>query len=110
MRFLPKPGEGPTKEQQLNGMFKYRFIAETEDREGSPSSLVQAVLACEGYDPGYWGTSRMVLECALCQVLDLKKLEEESLAEGGVLTPATAFGMVAIERLRAAGIPIDIVE
>lgn len=110
MRYLPKPGEGPTKEQQLNGMFQYRFVAETEEKEGSPSSIVQAVLRCEGHDPGYWGTSLMVLECALCQVLEKERLKEESLADGGVLTPAAAFGMVAIDRLIKAGFSIKIVE
>ncbi len=34
-------------------------------------------------------------------------LQREQLAEGGVLTPASAFGAVLVERLRAAGMRFD---
>ncbi|GMH34093.1 hypothetical protein BSKO_01927 [Bryopsis sp. KO-2023] len=109
MKFLPSPGEGPTKEQQLNGSFKFRYVAETEEPEGGKPEKVVATMGVTGFDPGYWGTARMVLECALCQVFDSEKLKEQGVMEGGVLTPATAFGMVAVERLRAAGFKFDIV-
>lgn len=109
-RFLPKPGEGPSREVLLNGSFKFRFIAETEEDDGASPTIVQAVVSAEGCDPSYWGTARIVLECALCQILDQAKLKETQSLVGGVLTPATAFGMVAVERLRNAGFHIDIVQ
>lgn len=64
-------------------------------------------------DPGYWSTSRMILEAGLCMVLDANKLSALAAAgqtqgslgvrAGGVLTPASALGMVMVDRLRAAG-------
>lgn len=48
-------------------------------------------------DPGYGDTCRMVAESALCIVKSLKDLPGK---EGGVLTPATAFGHVLLDRLR----------
>lgn len=61
-------------------------------------------------DPGYWGTSRMVLEAGLCLVEDSEKLKEAGYAAGGVLTPATAMGTVLIKRLQAAGIKFEVTE
>ncbi|MEW5314423.1 MAG: hypothetical protein WDW38_005924 [Sanguina aurantia] len=61
-------------------------------------------------DPGYWGTSRMVLEAGLCLVEDAEKLKEAGYAAGGVLTPATAMGTVLITRLQAAGIRFEVTE
>ncbi|GMH34094.1 hypothetical protein BSKO_01928 [Bryopsis sp. KO-2023] len=106
---LPSPGEGPNREDLFNGFFKYRFVAETEELEGGKPEKVVASLTADGFDPGYWGTSRIVLECALCQVFESAKLKEQGAMEGGVLTPAAAFGMVAVERLRNAGFKFDIV-
>lgn len=54
-------------------------------------------------DPGYWSTSRMLLEAGLCLVLEAPRLAAEGLRQGGVLTPASACGNVLLERLRAAG-------
>ena len=49
--------------------------------------------------PGYGETAKMLSESALCLALDEAKLPQVS----GVLTPATALGMVLVDRLRAAG-------
>lgn len=108
-KIFPLPGQGPSKEVQLSGKFNYRFVAETKPSEGK-SKLVQGLVSAKGYDPGYWGTSRMILECALCQVFDSDKLKEANTLEGGILTPASAFGQVAIDRLENAGIHFKIVD
>jgi short subunit dehydrogenase-like uncharacterized protein len=42
----------------------------------------------------------MVSEAALCLATQRKQLERQ----GGVLTPATAFGLLLVPRLEAAGI------
>lgn len=59
-------------------------------------------------DPGYQETSKMLIESALCLVMDLDKLPHggtgagEGNKQGGVLTPAAAFGEVLMERLEKA--------
>jgi short subunit dehydrogenase-like uncharacterized protein len=61
-------------------------------------------------DPGYWGTSRMVLEAGLCLALQQDEMLAAGLPAGGDLTPAVAMGMVLVERLRAAGLVLRITE
>jgi short subunit dehydrogenase-like uncharacterized protein len=52
----------------------------------------------------------MILEAGLCLVLQEQQLKEAGCAAGGVLTPATAMGMVLVERLRAAGLTFEVTE
>ncbi len=57
-------------------------------------------------DPGYWSTSRLILETGLCLALGPKEGEEEREWQrqgGGVMTPAAACGVALIDRLRKAG-------
>ncbi|MDX5451247.1 MAG: enoyl-ACP reductase, partial [Rhodococcus sp. (in: high G+C Gram-positive bacteria)] len=61
----------------------------------------RARVAAQG-DPGYKATAVMLGESALSLVLGGDRLH----AGGGVLTPATAFGDVLTDRLRAAGFEI----
>lgn len=89
---LPKPGEGPSKEQRERGSFRYNFFADSDDG----AAKVEATVSGKG-DPGYAATARMLGEAAMC-------LAKDSLpARGGILTPATAMGFSLIERLRRAG-------
>ncbi len=95
-RFLPKPGEGPTKAERDGGFFRIALYAKT-----SGGRRLRAQV--EGTsDPGYGETAKMLSESALA-------LAEGSLAsdEGGVLTPAVALGQALIARLRAAGMTFD---
>ena len=58
-------------------------------------------------DPGYMETAKMIAESALCLALQRSELPpvgaNKSVEAGGVLTPASALGMVLVRRLRAAG-------
>lgn len=57
----------------------------------------------------------MLLECAMCLVYpeSFKENGEEDSwkpLEGGVLTPASAFGSQLVERLRNKGITFEIID
>ena len=91
-KLLPKPGEGPSKEARDAGYFKVRLVAETEEGKKLHGRV-------EGTsDPGYGETAKMLGESALCLAKDGARLPPIA----GVLTPASAMGMVLVERLRAA--------
>ena len=97
MARLPQPGEGPSESARKNGRLRIRFLGEGEDgRRGS------VVVAGQG-DPGYQLTSVMMGEAALCLAEDQAALPSRA----GVLTPATAMGMVLVERLRKAGMRFE---
>lgn len=110
MRYLPKPGEGPSRETMFNGYWKHGAIGLTEEPAGKEPQMVVAKCSDPKRDGGYWGTARMLLESGLCLALDSQKLKEAGYLQGGVLTPATAMGLVLADRLRAAGITFDIVQ
>jgi short subunit dehydrogenase-like uncharacterized protein len=95
-RVLPKPGEGPSEKTQANGFFKVEITA-----RGESGRIHRAKVAAQG-DPGYAATAVLFGEAALCLALD------ELPSGGGVLTPATAMGMVLVERLRAAGVTLEV--
>lgn len=85
----PKPGEGPSKAEREAGFYDLLFIGEWADGR-------RIDLAVTGdRDPGYGSTSKMMAECALAL------LEEAAGREGGVLTPAAAFGPPLAARLEA---------
>lgn len=92
-KVLPKPGEGPSEEARRGARFRLDFRAELPN-----GKVVTAEVSAQG-DPGYDETAKMVSECALCLALD----GEVPGLKGGVLTPASAFGMRLAERLRIAG-------
>ena len=84
--WLPKAGEGPNKEKREKGYFNIFIHGENA-----------SVKVVGKQDPGYGETAKMLGEAALCLVQD----QETIPALAGVLTPASAMGMVLIERLRA---------
>ncbi len=98
-RFLPRPGEGPSRDERERGRFRFELIAESE---GTPPLTLVGVVAGEG-DPGYAATSRMLSESALSLALD-------GVHARGVLTPAVAMGSALIERLRRAGMTFEVAE
>ena len=91
--FLPKPGEGPDEATRAKSMFKLDFYGEASDGSTCKCSV-------SGGDPGYDETAKMVSEAALLLVARKTELNRN----GGVLTPAAAFGDLLIHELHNAGI------
>jgi short subunit dehydrogenase-like uncharacterized protein len=57
-------------------------------------------------DPGYGATARMLGESAMCLVRE----ETDSPLAGGILTPASGIGEPLAERLRQAGLTVEVDE
>jgi short subunit dehydrogenase-like uncharacterized protein len=92
-RLLPAPGSGPSAAVREQGWFRSVVDATTED-----GRRYRATAAGQG-DPGYAATAVMLGQSALALALDGDRLPDRA----GSLTPATALGVVLVERLRAAG-------
>ena len=92
-----KPGEGPTKEERENGFYEVLFVG--SNAEGSTVSV-----SVKGdRDPGYGSTSKMIVESAVCLLLN------PDTKNRGILTPAPAMGSLLIDRLQAnAGLTFQI--
>lgn len=88
---LPKPGQGPSKEQRETGCYDVLFVGELAD-----GRMLRASVKGEE-DPGYASTSKMIAESAMCLVRDVGRDE----APGGVWTPGAAMGDKLIARLAA---------
>lgn len=96
---LPKPGEGPTPEQQRSGRFDLRFFGKTNEGQ----SL--RVKVTGDRDPGYGSTGKMLGQAAISLALDHVKDGEKVGRSGGFWTPATMFDDRFIQRLtRHAGL------
>jgi len=99
-KWMPKPGDGPTKEQRDRGGFRVRIVG-----RGAPDSVGRAAVVVEGRsDPGYGETAIMLGESALCLAFD------ELPARAGVLTTASAMGAPLLTRLRRAGMGFRVEE
>jgi short subunit dehydrogenase-like uncharacterized protein len=98
---LPAPGQGPSERTMANGWMRCEVIGKTDDGK-KVSVLIQDV-----GDPGNRITTKCVCEAALSIVRAKDRLPGGS-ARGGVLTPATGLGDVLVERLRRAGMVIDV--
>jgi len=84
---VPKPGEGPSKEERESGLYDLLFVGLTPDGR-------QVRVSVKGdRDPGYGSTSKMISECALCLLRDTPELA------GGIWTPGAAMGEHLIKRL-----------
>lgn len=88
---LPKPGQGPSKEQREAGSFDVLVSGETADGR----TLRAGVKGDK--DPGYGSTSKMIGESGLCLALDLSREK----TPGGVWTPGAAMADALIVRLQA---------
>ena len=96
---LPKPGEGPSLEQQRNGHYDLRFVGRT------PQDEVLRARVTGDKDPGYGSTAKMLAQAGISLRRDIDK---NALA-GGFWTPATAFNEKLIERLQShAGMKFEI--
>jgi short subunit dehydrogenase-like uncharacterized protein len=94
-RFLPKPGEGPSKQSRERGEFWVRLV-------GLDEGFRLAARVGGLGDPGYTQTAKMLGESALCLARDVLDVQ------GGVLTPASCLGQTLVERLRAAGMTFEV--
>lgn len=90
---LPKPGEGPTPEQQLSGRFDLRFFGKTN----AGQSL--RIKVTGDRDPGYGSTGKMLGQAAISLALDHVKDGEKVGRGGGFWTSATMFDERFIQRL-----------
>lgn len=96
---LPKPGEGPSPEEQLNGSYDLRFLGK------SPQGERIEVKVTGDRDPGYGSTAKMLGQTAYSLAFDVN----ENTA-GGFWTPATLLGDKLIERLISdAGLTFDVI-
>jgi len=94
---LRKPGEGPTKEEQVAGYYKMAFWGKTKDKQ------ILQVLVTGDSDPGYGSTSKIIAESAVALAMN------ESEVGGGIWTPASALGKSLLERLpQNAGVTFDV--
>jgi short subunit dehydrogenase-like uncharacterized protein len=98
---LPQPGDGPSETTMNNGWFRCELIGKTTD-----GRKVKGVIRDQG-DPGNRATVKFLCESALSLALNFDQLPGGA-QRGGVLTPATALGDVLAERLRKAGMVIEI--
>jgi short subunit dehydrogenase-like uncharacterized protein len=93
MPLLPKPGDGPGDKTRHTGFFRLQVHAHT-----ATGARYLTRVEARG-DPGYAATAVMLGESALCLSLDRDRLPDRA----GVLTPASAMGVVLTNRLRSAG-------
>ncbi|TNE57932.1 MAG: saccharopine dehydrogenase [Alphaproteobacteria bacterium] len=84
---VPKPGEGPSKEEREAGFFDLMVHGTSADG-GTLSVTVTG-----DKDPGYGSTSKMISEAALCLVQDKTDVP------GGIYTTAPAMGAALRQRL-----------
>jgi short subunit dehydrogenase-like uncharacterized protein len=101
-RFVfPEPGEGPTRQQIESGQFTVRVLGRGIAADG-PFVVASRIHADR--DPGYGATATMLGEAAMCLVRE----ETDSPLSGGILTPASAIGDPLADRLREAGMGVDV--
>lgn len=97
---LPKPGEGPSPQEQLEGEYDLLFIGTT------PSGETIKCRVTGDRDPGYGSTAKMLAQAAACLAKDIPKKNK-----GGFWTPATLMGDKLIKRLEEnAGLTFAVVE
>jgi short subunit dehydrogenase-like uncharacterized protein len=82
-----KPGEGPSKEEQENGLYDLLYVAVAPDGR-------EVRISVKGdRDPGYGSTSKIISECAICMVRDTPDVP------AGFWTPGAAMQHKLIKRL-----------
>lgn len=97
---LPKPGEGPSPKEQLEGHFECRFTGITADGNKTRCRVTG------DRDPGYGSTAKMLGQAAACLAKDL-----DANQAGGFWTPASLMGDKLIDRLQQhAGLQFERIE
>jgi len=98
---LPKPGQGPSLQQQQQGFFDIQLFGRTD------TGQTLRVRVAGDRDPGYGSTAKMLGEAAVCLARDVSKAE----CSGGFWTPASALGARLLTRLSSnAGVTFELLE
>ena len=84
---VPKPGEGPSKEERESGYYDLLFVGIAPDGRQVRASVKG------DRDPGYGSTSKMIAECAVCLLRDAPDVP------AGIWTPGSAMQHKLIKRL-----------
>ena len=100
-RLAPKPGAGPSEASMDGGSFRALWVGHS-----ASGKRVSGRISEKG-DPGNRATTKMVCESALALALQLGDLPG-GVGHGGLLTPASGLGDVLVQRLRAAGMVLQI--
>ncbi|MFE8071750.1 saccharopine dehydrogenase NADP-binding domain-containing protein [Marinobacteraceae bacterium S3BR75-40.1] len=96
---VPKPGEGPSEEEQEQGFYDLRFVGKTHDGQTLRTKVTG------DRDPGYGSTSKMLGQAGACLALDIAKEDKP----GGFWTPSTIFGDALLQRLQSnAGLTFEV--
>ncbi|HEY2249078.1 MAG TPA: saccharopine dehydrogenase NADP-binding domain-containing protein [Bradyrhizobium sp.] len=84
---VPRPGEGPSREEREAGHYDLLFVAIAPDGRQVRASVKG------DRDPGYGSTCKMISECAICLLRDTPDVK------AGFWTPGAAMGDRLIKRL-----------
>jgi short subunit dehydrogenase-like uncharacterized protein len=100
-RFLPAPGQGPSRRQRESGFYELFFHgSHPQDHDKDLRARVTGDM-----DPGYGSTSKMLGEAAVCLAMDKPGVG------GGFWTPASALGDKLLTRLTdRAGLTFELVQ
>ncbi|MCU0550027.1 MAG: saccharopine dehydrogenase NADP-binding domain-containing protein [Leptolyngbya sp. Prado105] len=98
---LPQPGSGPSEQTMNEGWFSCELIGTAGDRH-----KVRGLIRDQG-DPGNRATVKFLCEAALSLALHTVELPGGQ-TRGGILTPATGLGDVLVQRLRHAGMTVEV--
>jgi short subunit dehydrogenase-like uncharacterized protein len=98
-KFLPQPGEGPSRQAREAGHYELFF----HGRHPEDASKNMRARVTGDMDPGYGSTSKMLAEAAVCLAKDARS------TGGGIWTPASAMAETLLDRLQKnAGLTFEI--
>ncbi|MEO7107860.1 MAG: hypothetical protein ABIZ09_15905, partial [Rhodoferax sp.] len=100
-KLAPPPGAGPSEASMDGGSFRALWVGHS-----ASGKIVRGLIADKG-DPGNRATTKMLCESALALALQLDALPGGR-KHGGLLTPASGLGDVLVQRLRAAGMTLQV--
>jgi short subunit dehydrogenase-like uncharacterized protein len=100
-RLAPQPGAGPSEHTMNNGWFQCELLSQTDS-----GRIVRGLIRDQG-DPGNRATVKILCEAALCLTQPPETLPG-GVRRGGVLTPATGLGDMLADRLRNAGMTLEV--
>ena len=100
-KMAPPPGAGPSEASMDGGSFRALWVGHS-----ASGKMVRGRVADKG-DPGNRATTKMLCESALALALQFDALPGGR-KQGGLLTPASGLGDVLVQRLRAAGMALQV--